>query len=149
MVDFDLDDCLRIVPNKYELILFAKTRAIELFMGATPSVKKFTNEKFHFTALKEVAEGFYDYNSLNEKTLTSIKNSIFGISVNHVNEKYSVDRFDETSLFAKNFDEVVSEEGGEDFGETMEGFENISDEVIEEIDAESEKDDVISENELF
>lgn len=140
MVDFDLDDCLRIVPNKYELILLAKTRAIELFMGATPSVKKITNEKSHFTALKEIADGFYDYNSLNDKTLTSIKNSIFGISVNHVNEKYSVDKFDETSLFAKNFDAKFSSEE-EDFGETIEEFENVNDEISETIDIESEKNE--------
>jgi DNA-directed RNA polymerase omega subunit len=113
MTNFDLDKCLKIIPNKYELILLAKTRTDEIISGSSILTQKSANEKNFVSALNEISEGFHDYYSLNEKTMTKIRNEISGVSVQIQKDKNSNDKFDEDSLFAQifqNFDQTKSTE---------------------------------------
>lgn len=115
MVGFDLDSCLRFVNNKYELILLAKTRAIEILSGASqPLIQKELDEKSFFTALKEIEGGLLDYSSMSEKFMTSVKNEIVGILVNtdSISDKEKK-QFDETSIFAQIFQNLGMKEDNE------------------------------------
>jgi DNA-directed RNA polymerase omega subunit len=82
MVDFDLDNCLRFVENKYELVLLAKNRAMEILGGSSQQlIQKSPHEKAFFTALKEIESGAHNYSDLNDKLMTSIKNDITGVMI--------------------------------------------------------------------
>ncbi len=101
MANFDLDLCLKTVNNKYELVLLAKARAFEILSGSNPLVKKQLNEKPFFTALKEISSGSFTYDDLQNKIKANIKNEILGIEPGLI--KKSVDKFNESSIFAKSF----------------------------------------------
>jgi DNA-directed RNA polymerase subunit omega len=101
MLGFNIDECLKIVKNKYNLILLARARASELLNGSQSFVEKNVNEKPFFTALKEISQKVFTYNDLDEKSKKLIKNEIFGIFVDQT--KTSVDQFNDSSIFAKSF----------------------------------------------
>jgi DNA-directed RNA polymerase subunit omega len=98
---FDIDKCLKVVKNKYELILLAGARAKEIFNGSQAITKKESHEKSFITALKEISDLNFTYDELNEKSHKIIKQEVFGIQAEKI--KKSVDEFDESSLFAKTF----------------------------------------------
>lgn len=136
MVNFDLDRCLKIVPNKYELILLAKARANEIFAGSQSCVEKYAHEKPFFTALKEISENIYSYDDLNDKTMRTLKNEMFGIYAE--NSRTSIDKFDESSIFAQSFLGIDKQDQEQiDFenissGQDESSFENVTD-VYEDI----------------
>jgi DNA-directed RNA polymerase omega subunit len=120
---FDLDNCLRFIPNKYELILLAKCRALDIHVGnSQPLIQKTPNEKSFFTALKEIDSGFHNYDNLNDQFMLSIKNEVAGVLVQtediSINEK---DKFDENSLFAQIFQNI----GVEDSSSADDVFDNL------------------------
>ena len=126
MVGFDLDSCLRFVNNKYELILLAKTRAMEILSGESqPLVQKSLDEKSFFTALKEIEAGLLDYPAMSEKFMTSVKNEIVGILVNteSISDKEK-NKFDEASIFAQIFQNLgmKDEEETESAKDVFEGL---------------------------
>ena len=111
MTYFDLDACLKVIPNRYELILLAKTRTDEILSGSSILTQKAPNEKNFVSALNEISSGLHDYYSLNEKTIAKIRNDICGVSVQIHKDKSLADKFDEESLFAQifqNFDTTKS-----------------------------------------
>lgn len=55
MARITVEDCLRRVPNRFELVLLGSRRAKQLLKGARPLVE--TDNKDVVTALREVAEG--------------------------------------------------------------------------------------------
>jgi DNA-directed RNA polymerase subunit omega len=55
MARITVEDCLRRVPNRFELVLLGSRRAKQLLKGARPLVE--TDNKEVVTALREVAEG--------------------------------------------------------------------------------------------
>ena len=142
---FDLDNCLRFIPNKYELILLAKGRAIDIHTGnSQPLIQKTPNEKSFFTALKEIDSGLHNYDNLNDQFMLSIKNEVAGVLVQtediSINEK---DRFDENSLFAQIFQNIGAEESSADdvFDNLLESSEDILslDDAEEEVFVDSKE----------
>lgn len=55
MARITVEDCLKRIPNRFELVVVAARRAKELLQGARPLVK--TDNKEVVTALREIAEG--------------------------------------------------------------------------------------------
>ncbi len=55
MARITVEDCLKQVPNRFELVLLASKRAKQLLKGARPLVE--TDNKEVVTALREVAAG--------------------------------------------------------------------------------------------
>ena len=55
MARITVEDCLRRIPNRFELVLLGSRRAKQLLKGARPLVE--TDNKEVVTALREVAEG--------------------------------------------------------------------------------------------
>lgn len=54
MARITVEDCLKQIPNRFELVLLASRRAKQLLKGARPLVE--TDNKEVVTALREVAE---------------------------------------------------------------------------------------------
>ncbi len=57
MARITIDDCLKHIPNRFNLTLAASLRARQLANGATPHVDQVRNNKPTVTALREIASG--------------------------------------------------------------------------------------------
>ena len=57
MARVTIDDCLKNIPNRFDLTLSASIRARQLANGATPHVDQVRNNKPTVTALREIAAG--------------------------------------------------------------------------------------------
>lgn len=55
MARVTIDDCLKTVPNRFDLTLAASMRARQLANGASPLVDQVRNSKPTVTALREIA----------------------------------------------------------------------------------------------
>ena len=49
------EDCITLIPNRFQLVIYACSRARDLLGGTEPSVDK-DNDKFTVVALREIAE---------------------------------------------------------------------------------------------
>jgi len=65
MARITVDDCLKIIPNRFELTLAATYRARQLINGATPTVDA-GRDKPTVIALREMAAGKYSTEILNK-----------------------------------------------------------------------------------
>jgi len=54
-LEITTEECTKVIPNKYEMILMAAARARELERGAKPMVEG--DNKLCVTAMKEIAAG--------------------------------------------------------------------------------------------
>ncbi|MBU0455642.1 MAG: DNA-directed RNA polymerase subunit omega [Pseudomonadota bacterium] len=59
MARITVEDCLKHVDNRFDLVLTAAKRARELEKGATPKVE-WEHDKPTVLALREIAEGIWD-----------------------------------------------------------------------------------------
>lgn len=57
-LEITTEECTKVIPNKYEMIIMAAARARELERGATPMVEG--DNKLCVTAMKEIAAGLVD-----------------------------------------------------------------------------------------
>ena len=57
MARITVEDCLKIIPNRFELALAATYRARMLAQGHTPKVESKEKDKPTVTALREIATG--------------------------------------------------------------------------------------------
>lgn len=55
MARITVEDCLRKIPNKFDLVMLASKRARQLFAGARPLLE--TGNREIVTALREIAAG--------------------------------------------------------------------------------------------
>ncbi|AJP47772.1 DNA-directed RNA polymerase subunit omega [Rugosibacter aromaticivorans] len=56
MARVTIDDCIKRIPNRFDLTLVAAYRARQLAMGSTPQVEA-DNDKCAVIALREIAAG--------------------------------------------------------------------------------------------
>ncbi len=56
MARITIEDCLKKIPNRFELTLCATYRARQLLQGHTPKVD--AKDKMTVVALREIAEGY-------------------------------------------------------------------------------------------
>lgn len=56
MARITIEDCIALVPNRFQLVLMARIRAKQLHKGATPLVVAGENKNV-VTALREIAAG--------------------------------------------------------------------------------------------
>lgn len=59
MARITVEDCLKVVPNRFELVLTATKRARQIGHGADPLVDE-QNDKPTVIALREIADGHID-----------------------------------------------------------------------------------------
>jgi DNA-directed RNA polymerase subunit omega len=65
MARITVEDCLKHVDNRFELVLLAAKRARQLLAGAEPLVE-WGNDKATVVALREIAAGKLDLDKLRE-----------------------------------------------------------------------------------
>ena len=63
MARITVDDCIKILPNRFELTLAATNRARQIALGATPLVEA-NKDKPTVIALREIASGKIDGQAL-------------------------------------------------------------------------------------
>ena len=68
MARITVEDCLKNVKNRFELVLLAAKRARQLMHGATPKVAT-DNDKVTIVALREIAAGFTNFDLKPEDVL--------------------------------------------------------------------------------
>ena len=66
MARITVDDCLKRIPNRFDMTLTATTRARQLAVGATPMVEA-ARDKPTVIALRELAQGKIDIDILDSK----------------------------------------------------------------------------------
>ncbi len=74
MARVTIEDCLKNVDNRFELILVASKRARQLATGMVEPTVSVDNDKPTVLALREIAEGYVDAKILTTKE-PSLKNS--------------------------------------------------------------------------
>ena len=67
MARITVEDCLKTIPNRFELVLAATYRARQLVQGHSPRVE--SRDKATVVALREVAAGFTDRDMLTKVPL--------------------------------------------------------------------------------
>ena len=70
MARITVEDCLKIIPNRFELTLAATYRARQITNGATPMIEA-NRDKATVIALRELAEGHYGLDILNKTPSSS------------------------------------------------------------------------------
>lgn len=84
MARVTVEDCLKNVKNRFELVIIASKRARQLMRGKDPKVE-WDNDKSTVVALREIAAGFTDFDAKEEPeydiqqttTTTTITENIF------------------------------------------------------------------------
>ncbi|HHJ18354.1 MAG TPA: DNA-directed RNA polymerase subunit omega [Gammaproteobacteria bacterium] len=56
MARVTVEDCLEVIPNRFDMVLSAAKRARQIYAGAEPTVE-WENDKATVVALREIAEG--------------------------------------------------------------------------------------------
>jgi DNA-directed RNA polymerase subunit omega len=69
MARITVDDCMKLIPNRFELTLAATYRARQLTNGATPQVEP-DRDKVTVIALREIAAGKVGREMLNRANAT-------------------------------------------------------------------------------
>ena len=67
MARITVEDCLKTIPNRFEMVLAATYRARQLVQGHTPRVE--SKDKPTVTALREIAAGMTDKDMLSKVPL--------------------------------------------------------------------------------
>jgi DNA-directed RNA polymerase subunit omega len=61
MARITVEDCLKVVPNRFLLVMVASKRTKQLFKGAAPLIDNKANNRKVVLALREVAAGQVEY----------------------------------------------------------------------------------------
>ena len=68
MARVTVEDCLKNVPNRFELVMVASKRARDLALGAADPLVPWEDDKSTVVALREIAEGLVDAKVLDESS---------------------------------------------------------------------------------
>jgi DNA-directed RNA polymerase subunit omega len=72
MARITVEDCVEVVPNRFELCLIASDRARSILSGVETTLNR--KEKPAVIALREIAEGLINVEKIKENIINSIKN---------------------------------------------------------------------------
>ena len=88
MARVTVEDCVTIVPNRFELCIIASNRAKSILSGAPTNFDK--KEKPAVISLREVAEGLIDVDNIRQNVANSIKNRGI-VQFSDINEMAEID----------------------------------------------------------
>jgi DNA-directed RNA polymerase subunit omega len=88
MARVTVEDCVTIVPNRFELCIIASNRAKSILSGAPTNFDK--KEKPAVISLREVAEGLIDVDNIRQNVANSIKNRGI-VQFSDINETAEID----------------------------------------------------------
>ena len=66
MARVTVEDCLKNVKNRFELVIVAAKRARQLMRGKDPKVE-WDNDKATVVALREIADGYININNVDQR----------------------------------------------------------------------------------
>ena len=75
MARVTVEDCVKKIPNRFELVVTAAQRARQLAAGAAPTVER-NKDKNAVVSLREIAEETVDISKLNDATLMAFRRQI-------------------------------------------------------------------------
>jgi len=79
MARVTVEDCLKVVNNRFELVLIAAKRARQLMRGSDDSKVPWDNDKSTVVALREIAAGYKDFTEVIEAEISvSVKGPLDG-----------------------------------------------------------------------
>ena len=108
MARITVEDCLRHVKNRFELVLFAARRARQLMRGSVDPTVPWENDKATVVALREIATGHTDFSDSHEAS-----------SMQHVTHNTA-----ETSNMPEELDSEEEQTEAEDVSSTHDTIEN-------------------------
>ena len=133
MTAVTIEDCLKIVPNRFELALIASYRAEQLMNGSPMLYKPKKQEKNTVIALREIGMGLLDVNEIRKEMREKLKTQSLFNNVRENTEEES-DKEDDNDILSnisldddddiENIDEDNDEEyyddlGSEDLGDDL------------------------------
>ena len=72
MAKITMEDCLEVVPNRFNLTIMASNRARELLKGEKAVIDVRDGEKPNVTALREIASGRFTQEKLNQLFIAGV-----------------------------------------------------------------------------
>jgi DNA-directed RNA polymerase subunit omega len=155
MARVTVEDCIREVPNRFELVIVAAQRTRQIFAGSAITIAR-GNDKYPVVALREIAERAVDIDSLRESLVKSYRRHIEldeseQEMANMLTQEQGTDRSN-FEIGANSFEEILSEEElAKSFKEDMGGadlFEESVDEAEgDELEGEDDYDEIDLEDE--
>ncbi len=119
MARVTVEDCLKNVKNRFELVIIASKRARQLMHGKAPRVP-WDNDKATVVALREIAEGHVDFDTpeVHEETIITIT-----ATDTHVEPGMNMDSLDddETTITIETIVEPTTDEPKENQAQSDEG----------------------------
>ncbi len=94
MARITVEDCVKVVPNRFELCLIASNRAKAILSGASTTLNR--KEKPSVIALREIANEVVDVNIIRDNIVNTIKNRNF-VETNQSTDENVVDIINEES----------------------------------------------------
>jgi DNA-directed RNA polymerase subunit omega len=117
MARVTVEDCLKNVKNRFELVIIASKRARQLMHGKTPRVE-WDNDKATVVALREIAEGHTDFDTpeAHEETIIAIT-----ATDTHAEPGMNMDSLDDEETAVEAIVEPATEEPKENQAQSDEG----------------------------
>lgn len=103
MARVTVEDCVEVIPNRFELVMVAARRARELAAGASMTIDR-KNDRNPVVALREIAEQTISVNALQDSLVRSLQRVSFTDASDEELENEFLDAFT-TSLSADGEDE--------------------------------------------
>ncbi len=148
MARVTIEDCIKEIPNRFELVIVAAQRTRQIFAGAPITIKR-GNDKYPVVALREIAEGAVDIDHLREALVKSYRRHIEldeseQEMANMLTQEQGFDR-GSLEIGGTVFEEILTEEElAKSFKEDMNGVDLFEESTgLEEID----EDDMLDEAE--
>jgi DNA-directed RNA polymerase subunit omega len=101
MARITVEDCVEVIPNRFELCLIAGNRAKSILSGAPTNLDR--KEKPAVIALREIAEGLVDVEVQKRNIIKSIKNrGIIEVSTNDNQVQEAINEEQESNIDESN-----------------------------------------------
>lgn len=127
MAAVTVQDCLKIVPNRFELALIASYRAKQLMNGAPMLYASKKKEKNTVIALREIAAGLLDVDAIKKEIQNNIKNHML------------LKNFDDSVVYDDKKEDDMDLEGSALNDKTLDELDDLSDDIDITVDDEDDE----------
>jgi DNA-directed RNA polymerase subunit omega len=144
MARVTIEDCIKEIPNRFELVIVAAQRTRQIFAGAAITITR-DNDKYPVVALREIAEKAVDIDLLREDLVKSYRRHIEldeseQEMANMLTQEQGFDR-NSFEIGGNSFEEIITEEElAQSFKEDLGGKDLYEESLKDESDDELEED---------
>lgn len=144
MARITVEDCITVIPNRFELVMIAAHRAKQIASGSAIQVER-DNDKNPVISLREIAEYKIDPNAIRSSLLDMnrlyAKPSAADEDVDGYLDQESSDNAEIDAMFAQGFDEIIDE--GQPFSDDMNDNKDDSEsEIVDNLDQETSDSEI-------